>query len=130
LPPGVGSTPQLLEGGVSNFTGMQGSTLVVVGAVAAPNQGAVPTQDQLDAFAAGFAANLNAQVIEKGYAMTQGKNRYRVVMQSGADRAEARFFIEPNVVLLAYYGRNAGWDDKAGERREFFESVILPGGGM
>ncbi len=130
LPPGVGSTPQILEGNVSNFTGMQGGTLVVVGAVAAPNQGAVPTQDQLDAFAAGFAANLSASIIESGYVSTQGKNRYRVVMENGADRAEARFYIEPHVIVLAYYGRNGGWDDKAGERREFFESVTLPSGGM
>jgi hypothetical protein len=31
---------------------------------------------------------------------------------------------------MAFYGRNGGWDDKAAERRQFFESVTMPSGGM
>jgi hypothetical protein len=77
-----------------------------------------------------LAAQLGARVTESGYVETQGKNRFRVVMDIGAERGEARFYIEPNVVVMAYYTRNNGWDENAGERREFFEGVSLPGGAM
>ena len=129
LPPGVGSAP-IATDGVSNFNGYQDGNLVVVGAAALPNQGRVPTTAELEAFAGTFAANLGADVIESGFVDTQGVSRYRVVMQTGADRAEARIFVEPHVLMLAYYGRNGRWDEKAAERREFFEGVTLPGGGM
>jgi len=69
-------------------------------------------------------------VTESGYAQTQGKSRYRVVMETPTDRGEARFYIEPHIILVAYYTRNNGWDASAGERREFFEGVSLPGGAM
>ncbi len=127
LPPGVSTTPTVAAGSV-NFQGLQGGALVVVGAFAMPNQGNNPSSTELDQFANQFATNLGARVTESGYVSTQGVSRYRVVMETGVDRAEARFFIEPHVMVMAYYGRNDGWDARAGERREFFEGVSLPGG--
>jgi len=59
--------------------------------------------------------------------MTQGTNRYRVVMETAVDKGEARFYVESSILVMAYYTRTDDWDGHAGERREFFEGVGLPG---
>ncbi len=127
LPPGVSSTPTFANG-AANFTGSQGSTTLVVGVLATPNAGKKPTTAELDEFAGNLATTLGATIIESGSAVTQGTKRYRVVMETAVDKAEARFFIEPGIIVMAYYTRTADWDASSGERREFFEGVGLPGG--
>lgn len=130
LPPGVSDTPSFAQGS-TNFTGLQNGNLVVVGAFAMANQGNQPTTAELDQVANTLAGNLNARVTESGYVSTQGVSRYRVVMETDVDRGEARFYIEPHIVVLAYYTRNGNWDLSTSERREFFEGVSLPeAGGM
>ena len=124
------STSPTVANGAVNFSGFRDGSLIVVGAFATPNQGNNPSRAELEQFAAQLAAQLNARVTESGYAQTQGKSRYRVVMETPTDRGEARFYIEPHIILVAYYTRNNGWDASAGERREFFEGVSLPGGAM
>ena len=127
LPPGVSTTP-VFNTGAYNFAGMQRGVTINVGAFAVPNQGNTPSTAELDLFANQLASSLGAQVTEAGYVATRGVNRYRVVMDASGERAEARFYIEPHVILMAYYTRDRDWDGSAGERREFFEGVTLPGG--
>ncbi|HUQ01314.1 MAG TPA: serine/threonine-protein kinase [Kofleriaceae bacterium] len=130
LPPGVSSSPTMSNGAV-NFAGFRDGANIIVGAFAAPNQGNDPSRAELDQFGSQLAAQLGARVTESGYTQTQGENRYRIVMETPVDRGEARFYIEPHIIVLAYYTRNTGWDGSASERREFFEGVSIPeGGGM
>jgi hypothetical protein len=128
LPPGVSTSPTMANGAV-NFTGYRDGAMIIVGAFAAPNQGNVPSRAELDQFANQLASQLSARITESGYAQTQGESRYRIVMETAVDRGEARFYIEPHIIVLAYYTRNNGWDASAAERRQFFEGVSLPGGG-
>jgi hypothetical protein len=129
LPPGVATSP-VMNNGSYNFTGFREGAQITVGAYGAPNTGANPSRAELEEFGKQLATQLGARVTESGYVETQGKNRFRVVMQTGNERGEARFYIEPHVVVMAYYTRTAGWDESASERREFFEGVALPGGAM
>jgi hypothetical protein len=130
LPPGVSSTPTMNNGSV-NFGGARDGATIIVGAFAAPNQGNNPTRAELDEFGKQLATQLGARVTESGYVQTQGENRFRIVMETAVDRGEARFYIEPHLIVLAYYTRNTGWDESTAERREFFESVSIPeSGGM
>ena len=127
LPPGVATTPTEANGSM-NFTGLQGGTTVVVGALALPNAGAQPTADVLEQFADELAKSLDASVTESGYVVTNGTRRYRVEMSTAVDKGEARFYVEPSFILIAYYTRTGDWDERAAERRQFFEGVGLPGG--
>jgi hypothetical protein len=129
LPPGVATSP-VMNAGSYNFSGFREGAQITVGAYGAPNAGANPSRAELEEFGKQLASQLGARVTESGYVETQGKNRFRVVMETGNEHGEARFYIEPNVVVMAYYTRTAAWDENASERREFFEGVSLPGGAM
>jgi hypothetical protein len=129
LPPGVATSP-VMNNGSYNFSGYRDGAMITVGAYGSPNTGANPSRSELEEFGKQLASQLGARVTESGYVETQGKNRFRVVMETGTEHGEARFYIEPHVVVMAYYTRTSGWDENASERREFFEGVSLPAGAM
>jgi hypothetical protein len=125
LPPGVSSTPQTMAG-ASSFSGRRGAVQIEVGVVAVPHGGNQPVAGGFDQAAAGLAKQLGAQVTESGFVDTGGERRYRVVMNAASGSAEARFYLDDEIMLIAYYGRSADWPASAAERRMFFDGVGLP----